>query len=186
MNKLKTILWPRRPPVEIIDSKINYTKHISNHISISLQTVWNTAVQNPQPLRISNIPSHRQPCYMFPLPRATVGNGGQMSIVPKILGLISGPSRTTVAVSLNPEDLLGSSTTGTSFTHTQRLEAGRPYVINTCTGFCCHCCSLTTLWAAQSTPWAEMCITPCMQAGGKVPHLSAFEKCCWELLGQRV
>lgn len=150
--KNATILRPQRPLVEKPDTKINYTKHVSNRISISLQTVWNTAVQNPSPLRISNIPSHRQPCYMFPLPRAPVGNGGQMSIVPKILGLISGPSRTTVAVSLNPEDLLGSSTTGTSFTHPQRLEPGRPYVINTCPGFCCHCCSLTTLWAAQSTP----------------------------------
>lgn len=111
---------------------------------------------------------------MFPLPRATAGHGGQMSIVSKILGLISGPSRTTGAASLNPEDLQGSSTTGTSFTRPQRLEADRPYVINT---FCCHCCSLTMLQAAQSTPGAEMCITPCMQAGGKVPHLSATEKC---------
>lgn len=139
-------------------------------------------MQNPPLLCISDISSCRQPCYMFPLPRATAGNGGQMSIVSKILGLQSfqkspGPSRTTGAASLNPEDLQGSSTTGTSFTRPQRLEADRPYVINTCRGFCCHCCSLTMLQAAQSTPGAEMCITPCMQAGGKVPHLSATEKC---------
>jgi len=80
--------------------------HISNCKSISLQTVWDTAVQNPPPLCISNIPSSKQPSYMFPLPRATVGNGGQMSIVPKILGLI-GPIENNSGCFIKPRGLTG-------------------------------------------------------------------------------
>lgn len=107
--------------------------------------------------------------YFRHLPRATVGNAGQL------FQKSTCQLRTTVVASLNPLDLLGSSTTGNSFTRPPRLEAGRPHAITTCWGF-------RTAVLHDAAGWFNLHREPNMyhalQGGGEVPHLSDSQKCC--------